>query len=78
MSLLSVVEVIPTMQKPHRTQTRGSISSYRVLLKGAPVLFKSFTQKSVELLVCEAEQLSGVLYAHKTCYTARMFSNQRD
>jgi hypothetical protein len=37
------------------TQTRKSISGYRVLLEGAPVMFKSLTQKSVALLVCEAE-----------------------
>ncbi len=39
------------------TQTRKSISSYRVLLEGAPVMFKSSTQKSVALSVCKAEQL---------------------
>jgi hypothetical protein len=33
-------------------QTRKSISGYRVLLEGAPVMFKSSTQKLVELLVC--------------------------
>ena len=43
------------------TQMRKSISGYRVLLEGAPVMFKSSTQKSVELSVCEAEQTAGVL-----------------
>ncbi len=42
------------------TQTRKSISGYRVLLEGAPVMFKSSTQKSVALSVCEAEQTAGV------------------
>ena len=37
------------------TQTRKSISGYRVLLEGAPVMFKSSTQKFVALSVCEAE-----------------------
>jgi hypothetical protein len=44
-------------------QTRKSISGYRVLLEGAPVMFKSSTQKSVALSVCEAEQTAGVLCA---------------
>jgi hypothetical protein len=42
-------------------QTRKSISGYRVLLEGAPVMFKSSTQKLVVLSVCKAEQSSGVL-----------------
>jgi hypothetical protein len=42
-------------------QTRKSISRYRVLLEGAPLMFKSLTQKLVALLVCKAEQSSGVL-----------------
>jgi hypothetical protein len=45
------------------TQTQKSISGYRVLLKGAHVMFKSSTQKSVTLSVCEAEQTVGVLCA---------------
>jgi hypothetical protein len=36
------------------TQTRKSISGYVVYLEGAPVMFKSSTQKSVALSVCEA------------------------
>jgi hypothetical protein len=43
------------------TQTRKSISSYRVPLEGAPVMFKSLTQKSIALSVCKARQPSGVL-----------------
>ncbi len=50
------------------TQTRKSISGYRVLLEGAPVMFKSLTQKSVALSVCKAEQSSGVLCAHNMLY----------
>jgi hypothetical protein len=50
------------------TQTRKSISRYRVLLEGAPVMFKSLTQKSVALSVCEAEQTAGVLCAQDMLY----------
>jgi hypothetical protein len=45
-----------------------SISEYRVLLEGAPVMFKSSTQKSVTLSVCEAEQTAGVLCAQDMMY----------
>ncbi len=47
-------------------QMGKSISGYRVLLVGAPVIFKSSTQKSVALSVCEAEQTAGVLCAQDT------------
>jgi hypothetical protein len=40
-------------------QMRKSISGYRVLLEGAPVMFKSSMQKSVTLSVCEAEQTAA-------------------
>jgi hypothetical protein len=50
------------------TQTQKSISGYRVLLEGAPVMFKSSTQKSVALSVCEAEQTAGVLCAQDMLY----------
>ena len=50
------------------TQTRKSISGYRVLLEGAPVMMKSSTQKFVALSVCEAEQSSGVLCAQDMLY----------
>ncbi len=49
-------------------QTRKSISGYRVLLEGAPVMFKSSTQKAVALLVCKAEQFSRVLCAQDMLY----------
>jgi hypothetical protein len=45
-----------------------SISGYRVPLEGAPVMFKSSTQKSVALSVCEAEQTAGVLCAQDMLY----------
>ncbi len=50
------------------TQTRKSISGYRALLEGAPVMFKSSTQKFVALLVCKVEQSSGVLWAQDMLY----------
>jgi hypothetical protein len=50
------------------TQTRKSISGYRVLLEVAPVMFKISTQKLVALSVCKAEQSSGVLYAQDMLY----------
>jgi hypothetical protein len=50
------------------TQTRKSISGYRVLLEAAPVMFRSSTQKSLALLVCEAEQSSGVLCTQVMLY----------
>jgi hypothetical protein len=50
------------------TQMQKSISGVRVLLEGAPVMFKSSTQKSVTLLVCEAEQTAGVLCAQDMLY----------
>jgi hypothetical protein len=49
-------------------QTRKSISRYRVLLEGAPMMFKSSTQKLVALLVSKAEQSSGVLCAQYMLY----------
>ncbi len=62
-------------------QTQKSISGYRVLLEGAPVMFKTSTQhlahfsfvrqsrqKLVALSVCEAEQTAGVLCAQNKLY----------
>ncbi len=52
-----MIKVIPTMQKTSRHERRKSTSQYtRILLEGAPAMFKSSTQKSVTLSVCEAEQ----------------------
>jgi hypothetical protein len=50
------------------TQTRKSISGYRVLLEGTPVMFKSSTQKSVALSVCKAAQYSGVIRTQEMLY----------
>ncbi len=60
-----VIEAIPTMQK---IQRQKSITGYRVLLEGRPVMFKSSMQKSVALSVCEAEQTAGVLCAQDMLY----------
>ena len=57
------------------TQTRKSISGYRVRLEGAPVMFKSSTQKSVALSVCEAEQTAEVLCAQNMLRMFGTFSN---
>jgi hypothetical protein len=57
------------------TQTRKSISGYRVLLEGAPVMFKSSTQKSVALSVCEAEQTAGVLCAQDILYVRHIIES---
>ncbi len=59
------------------TQTRKSIFGYRVLLEGAPVMFKSLTQKSVALLVCKAEQSSGVLCTHDMLYCKNVLESMR-
>jgi hypothetical protein len=56
-------------------QTQKSISGYRVLLKGAPVMFKSSTQKSVALSVCEAEQTVGVLCAQDMMYVRNVLES---
>jgi len=57
------------------TQTRKSISGYRVLLEGAPVMFKSSTQKSVALSVCEAEQAARVLCAQDMLYVRHIIES---
>ncbi len=59
------------------TKTRKSISGYRVLLEGAPVMFKSSTQKLVPLLVCKAEQSSGVLCAQDMLYCKNVLESMR-
>ncbi len=50
-------------------QTRKSISGYFVHLEGAPVMFKSLTQKPIALSVCKAEQTLGMLCAQDMLYT---------
>ncbi len=56
-------------------QTRKSISRYRVLSEGAPVMFKSSMQKSVALSVCEAEQTAGVLCAQDMLYVRHILES---
>ncbi len=56
-------------------QTRKIISGYRVLLEGAPVMFKSSTQKLMGLLVCKAEQSSGVLRTQDMLYYKNMLES---
>jgi len=57
------------------TQMRKSISGYRVLLEGAPVMFKSSMQKSVALSVCKAEQTVGVLCAQDMLYVRHILKS---
>ncbi len=57
------------------SQMQKSISGYRVLLEGAPVMFKSSTQKSVALSVCEAEQTAGVLCAQDMMYVRNVLES---
>jgi len=57
------------------TQTQKSISEYRVLLEGAPVMFKSSMQRSVALSVCEAEQTAGVLCAQDMLYVRHILKS---
>jgi hypothetical protein len=54
-----------------------SISGYKVLLEGAPVMFKSSTQKLVALSVCEAEQTAGVLCAQDMLYVWNLCKSMR-
>ncbi len=57
------------------TQMQKSISGFRVLLEGAPVMFESSTQKSVALSVCEAEQIAGVLCAQDMLYVQHILDS---
>jgi len=57
------------------TQTQKSISGYRVLLEGAPVMFKSSTQNLIALSVCEAEQTAGVLCAQDMLYVQHILES---
>jgi hypothetical protein len=57
------------------TQTQKSISGYRVLLEGTPVMFKSSTQKSVALFVCVAVQTAEVLCAQDMLYIWNVFES---
>jgi hypothetical protein len=52
------------------TQMQKSISGYRALLEGAPVKFKSSTQKSVALSVCEAADSGSSMCTRHVIYSA--------
>jgi hypothetical protein len=56
-------------------QMQKSISGYRVLLECAPVMFKSSTQASVALSVCQAEQTAGVLCAQDMLYIQNLLNS---
>jgi len=56
-------------------QTQKSISGYRVLLEGAHVMFKSSTQESVAISVCEAEQTAGVSCAQDMLYVRHILES---
>ena len=54
------------------TDDRRSISGGRVFLNGAPVMFRSATQKFVTLSVTEAETAAGVMVAQDMMYLYRL------
>ncbi len=56
-------------------QMQKSILGYRVLLEGAPVMFKSSMQKSVALSVCEAEQTVKVLCTQDMLYVRNVLKS---
>ena len=51
---------------------RISVSGGRVFLNGVPVTFRSTTQKSVMLLVTEAEGAAGVMVAQDMLYVYQL------
>ena len=57
------------------TDDRRSVSGGRVFLNGAPVTFKSATQKCVTLSVTEAEGGAGVLIAQDMLYVYRIVTS---
>ena len=59
------------------SQTQKSISGHRLLLEGAPVMFKSSMQKSITLSVCEAEQTAEVLCAQDMMYVWNVLESMR-
>ena len=52
-----------------------SVSGHRVLLNGAPVMFKSGTQRIVALSVCEAELYAGISCAQDMLYTKHVIES---
>ena len=59
------------------TDDRRSISGGRVFLNGAPVMFRSATQKFVTLSVTEAETAAGVMVAQDMMYLYRLLLSIR-
>jgi hypothetical protein len=57
------------------TQTRRSISGYMVYLEDAPVMHRSATQKTVTLLVCEAEMNLAVLCEQDMIYAKHVLES---
>ena len=55
--------------------TRRSVSGGRVLLNGAPVMFKSATQKHVSLSVTESELYAGVTCAQDMLYVKNVMES---
>ncbi len=56
-------------------QTRKRVSGGRVLLNGAPVTFRSSTQKTVALSVTEAELYEAVLCAEDMIYVLHVIQS---
>ena len=52
-----------------------SVSGHRVLLNGAPVMFKSGTQRIVALSVCEAELYAGISCAQDMLYVKHVIES---
>lgn len=57
------------------TQDRRSISGGRTFVNGAPVVFRSSTQKFVTLSVTEAETAAGVMVAQDMMYVYRILTS---
>lgn len=55
--------------------SRKSVSGHRVLLNGAPVMFKSGTQRIVALSVCEAELYAGISCAQDMLYVKHVIES---
>ena len=57
------------------TYDRRSVSRGRVFLNGAPVTFRSTTQKSVMLLATEAEGAAGLMVAQDILYVYQLLQS---
>ena len=55
--------------------TRKSITEFRVLLNGAPVIFKSVTQKRAAQSVCEAELYAGFACVQEMLYVKHVIES---